>query len=113
MIDEYSKELLRNGIIDAKSSSKESARHYLDRAIYMTTSYEILAEAWFWMGEVLSDPQERRKAYENCLSHDLRHTRAKRSLAILEGKIKTDELIDPNNLPSTPQAARDAEAKRF
>jgi hypothetical protein len=113
MIEEYSKELLRNGIIDAKSGSKESARHYLDRAIYMTASYEILAEAWFWMGEVLDDPTERRKAYENCLAHDLRHTRAKRALAILEGKLKPDELIDPNYLPAAPEGARDADAKRF
>lgn len=113
MIEEYSKELLRNGIIDAKSGSRESARHYLDRAIYMATSYEILSEAWFWMGEVLSDPEERRKAYQNCLAHDLRHTRAKRSLAILEGKLKADELIDPNHLPSSPEGTRDADAKRF
>jgi hypothetical protein len=113
MIEEYSKELLRSGIIDAKSGSRESARHYLDRAIYMTTSHELLAEAWFWMGEVLTDPQERRKAYQNCLAHDLRHTRAKRALAILEGKLKEDDLVDPNHLPATPQGARDAEAKRF
>jgi len=113
MIEDYSKELLRNGIIDAKSGSKDSARRYLDRAIYMTTSYEILSEAWFWMGEVLTDPTERKKAYENCLSHDLRHTRAKRALAILDGKLKEDELIDPNKMPAVEDGTRHADAKRF
>jgi hypothetical protein len=113
MINNYSKELLRSGIVEAKAGHKESARRYLDRAIYMSGAHDELAEAWFWMGEVLSDPIERRKAYENCLAHDLRHTRAKRSLALLDGKLKADELIDPNHLPSTPEGARDADAKRF
>jgi DNA-directed RNA polymerase subunit RPC12/RpoP len=113
MINNYSKELLRSGIVEAKAGHKDSARRYLDRAIYMSGAHDELAEAWFWMGEVLTDPVERRKAYENCLTHDLHHTRAKRSLALLDGKLKADELIDPNHLPSTPEGARDADAKRF
>src|SRR5690349_16274098 len=100
MTNHYSKELLRSGIVEAKSGNHESARRYLDRAIYMSREYDEVAEAWFWMGEVLTDPAERRKAYENCLAHDLRHTRAKRSLALLDGRLKADELIDPNQLPA-------------
>lgn len=113
MTFDYSKELLRNGIIDAKSGSKNSARHYLDRAIYMARSHEMLAEAWFWMSEVVDDHVEKRKALENCLSHDLRHSRARRSLAILDGKLKADDVIDPNQMPATPQGLRDADAQRF
>lgn len=85
---DYAKELLRSGIIDAKTGNKNSARQYLDRAIYMAGSHEMLAEAWFWMSEVVDDAVEKRKALENCLSHDLHHTRARRSLAILDGKLK-------------------------
>ena len=48
-MDNYSKDLLRTGIIEAKTGNKASARRYLDRAIYMTRSYDVLAEAWFWM----------------------------------------------------------------
>ncbi|MBL8098501.1 MAG: hypothetical protein JNK81_04935 [Anaerolineales bacterium] len=113
MTSDYSKELLRNGIIDAKSGNKSSARHYLDRAIYMARSHDAIAEAWFWMSEVAENNEEKRKALENCLSHDLRHTRARRSLAILEGKIKSDEVINPDNLPPAPQGLREADAQRF
>ena len=81
-MEDYSKELLRSGIIEAKTGSHATARRYLDRAIYMTSSHDVLAEAWFWMGEVTADPAEKRKALENCLSHDLRHARARRALAI-------------------------------
>jgi len=109
----YAKELLRSGIIDAKTGSKDSARRYLDRAIYMAGSHDVLAEAWFWMSEVVDDPVEKRKALENCLSHDLNHTRARRSLAILDGKLKEEDVIDPNNLPEAPDGLREAQADRF
>lgn len=110
---EYAKDLLRSGIIDAKTGSKESARRYLDRAIYMAESHDVLAEAWFWMSEVVNDPLEKRKALENCLSHDVYHTRARRSLAIFDGKIKADEIVDPDKLPAAPGGSREAQADRF
>lgn len=113
MNSDYSKELLRTGIIEAKTGDKDVARRYLDRAIYMSGSHDVLAEAWFWMSEVTKEPVERRKALENCLSHDLHHARARRALAILDGKLKPDEVIDPDKLPAAPDGLRSAEADRF
>ena len=112
-MEDYSKELLRSGIIEAKAGNLESARRYLDRAIYMTGSHDVLAEAWFWMGEITTAPVEKRKALENCLSHDLRHARARRSLAILDGKLKADEVINPDKLPAAPEGLRQSNAERF
>jgi hypothetical protein len=109
----YAKELLRTGIIEAKAGHKDTARRYLDRAIYMAGSHDLLAEAWFWMSETLDDAAEKRKALENCLSHDLHHTRARRSLAILDGKLKADELVNPDRLPAAPEGLRSADADRF
>jgi hypothetical protein len=40
-MEDYSKDLLRSGIIEAKSGNQESARRYLDRAIYMSGSSEL------------------------------------------------------------------------
>lgn len=112
-MEDYSRDLLRTGIIEAKAGNQDSARRYLDRAIYMAGSYDVLAEAWFWMSEVIDGPGDKRKALENCLSHDLRHVRARRSLAILDGKLKADEVIDPDQLPPAPEGLRVAEAQRF
>jgi len=113
MQEDYAKELLRSGIIEAKAGSKESARRYLDRAIYMSGSHDVLAEAWFWMGEIATDPVEKRKALENCLAHDMRHSRARRSLAILDGKLKADEVVNPDKLPAVPDGSRKSDADRF
>src|SRR5215208_4630801 len=92
MFSDYGKELLRSGIIDAKAGNREGARRFLDRAVYMSNDHDVLAEAWFWMSEVLDDKREKRKALENCLSHDLGHARARRSLAVLDGKLKAEEI---------------------
>ena len=112
-MEEYSEELLRSGIIEAKTGDHETARRYLDRAIYMTSSHDVLAEAWYWMGEVTTNPVEKRKALENCLSHDLRHARARRALAILDGKLKADEVINPDKMPAVSEGSRQANADRF
>ena len=113
MFSDYSKELLRSGIIEAKTGNREAARRYLDRAVYMSNDYDVLSEAWFWMSQVIDDAAEKRKALENCLAHDLRHARARRALAILDGKLKAGDVIDPDNLPAAPQGLRAADADRF
>ena len=113
MFGDYGRELLRSGIIDAKAGYKESARRYLDRAVYISNDHDVLAEAWFWMSEVLDEASEKRKALENCLAHNLRHAQARRSLAILDGKLKADEVINPDKLPLAPEGLRLANAERF
>ncbi len=113
MFSDYGRELLRSGIIDAKAGNRESARRYLDRAVYMSNDHDILAEAWFWMSEVMDDRVEKHKALENCLAHDLQHARARKSLAILDGKLRADEIINPDKLPPAPDGLRSANAERF
>ena len=113
MSSDYGKELLRLGIIDAKAGHRESARRYLDRAVYMSNDHDVLAEAWYWMSQVVDDAVEKRKALENCLAHDLQHARARRALAVLDGKLKANEIIDPEHLPSAPASLHAANADRF
>lgn len=112
-MEDYGRDLLRTGIIEAKAGNLATARRYLDRAIYMSGSHDVLGEAWFWMAEVTTEPVEKRKALENCLSLDLRHARARRALAILDGKLKSEEVINPDHLPTAPEETRGADVQRF
>jgi len=113
MASDYGKELLRSGIIDAKAGQRESARRYFDRAVYMSNDHDVLAEAWYWMSQVVDEAAEKRKALENCLAHDLQHARARRALAVLDGKLKADEIINPDQLPLAPASLHAANADRF
>ncbi|HKY55271.1 MAG TPA: hypothetical protein VJM08_13230 [Anaerolineales bacterium] len=113
MFSDYGKELLKSGIIEAKAGHKEAARRYLDRSVYSSNDHDVLAEAWFWMSQVVDNLIEKRKALENCLAHDLQHARARKALAILDGKLKAEEIIDPDKLPLAPAGLRAANAERF
>jgi len=113
MFGDYGRELLRSGIIEAKAGHKEAARRYLDRAVYSSNDHDVMAEAWFWMSQVIDEVVEQRKALENCLAHDLRHARARRALAVLDGKLKADEIINPDQFPLPPEGLRAADAQRF
>jgi len=113
MVDDYSADLLKNGIIEAKSGNREDAHRYIDRALYMTNDRAVMAEGWFWMSQLTDDPAEKRKALENCLSNDLGHARARRALAILDGKLKPEEIVDPDALPPAPEHLQQTDAQRF
>jgi len=113
MFGDYGRELLRTGIIEAKAGHREAAQRYLDRAVYSSSDNDVMAEAWYWMSQVVDDAAEKRKAVENCLAHDLQHARARKMLAILDGKLKEDEIINPDHLPQAPEGLRAADADRF
>jgi hypothetical protein len=113
MFGDYGRELLKSGIIEARAGHLDAARRYLDRAVYISHDHDVLAEAWFWMSQVLEDSGEKRKALENCLAHDLQHARARRALAILDSKLHTDEIVDPDHLSLASEGIRRADVERF
>ncbi len=115
MQQDYAESFLRSGIIEAKAGARETARRYLERAIYASDNnkHETMAEAWFWMAEITEDPAAKRRALENALSHDLGHTRARRALALLDGRLRPDEIVNPDALPPAPQGLAKADAQRF
>ncbi len=113
MMEDYGRDLLRQGIIEMKAGNRDTARRYIDRALYLSSDHDVMAEGWYWMSQLADDPAEKRQALENCLSHDLHHTRARRALAILEGKLKPGDIIDPDAPAATATGATLSEAQRF
>jgi hypothetical protein len=109
----FAESLLRSGIIEAKAGQKETARRYLERAINASGDYDVLTEAWYWLSKVVDDRAEKRTALENCLSYDLRHARARRDLAVLDGKLDEKEIINPDALPLPSADPAQASADRF
>jgi Zn finger protein HypA/HybF involved in hydrogenase expression len=110
---DFVESLLRSGIIEAKAGEKGIASRYLERAINISSDHTLLAEAWFWMSVISEDLVEKRSRLENCLSHDMQHARARRSLAVLDGKLKAEDIIDPNTLSAVHQEASQTLADRF
>ena len=110
---DYAESLLRSGIIEAKAGEKITARRYLERAVGTSGDHVVLSEAWYWLSKVIDDPTEKRSALENCISFDMRHARARRELAILDGKLDEKEIINPDALPAQSTDPAQATADRF
>lgn len=110
---DFVESLLRSGIIEAKAGQKATARRYLERAIDLGSDHAVLAEAWYWMSLLAQEPSARRAMLENCLSHDMRHARARRELAVLDGRLKPEEIIDPDRLATLPRQAARAGLERI
>jgi len=110
---DFSESLLRSGIIEAKAGVKETARRYLERAINTSGEHDVLSEAWYWMSQIADDRAEKRAALENCISFDMRHARARRELAVLDGKLDEKEIINPDALPVQSTDPTQANADRF
>jgi len=110
---DYAESLLHNGIVEAKAGEMATARRYLERAINTSGEHAVLSEAWYWLSKITDDPAEKRSALENCLSFDMRHARARRELAILDGKLDAREIINPDALPAVSTDPAQATADRF
>jgi hypothetical protein len=113
MSSDHGRVLLQNGIDEAKAGNKKDALSCLNLVVGLYEDPGVLAEAWYWIGELTDDPSEKRKALKNCLAHDGFHTRARKTLAILDGKLKADEIIDPDRLPHARKGLRPVDAERF
>ena len=94
MSEARARSLLFSAVTAVKSGEKNLARKYLERVFMTGRNHDLLADAWFYLSEISDDPVEKRKALEETLSYQMMHGRARRSLAILDGKIKADEIVD-------------------
>jgi len=113
MVTDRADSLLRYAIIEAKAGNAASARRYIERALVTARDHDILAEAWYWLSRVTEDPVQKRDALEQALSHDMQHALARRELAVLDGRLKPEEIVDPDALPVGPAQAGPAGLDRF
>lgn len=114
-MSESVRQLLVRGVAAAKTGEardKDEARHYLERVL---RSGEALpdqkAAAWLWLSQIEDDPKKKRGCLENVIAWEPANAVARRGLAILDGRLKTENIIDPSQpiepvLPAaTPEAA--------
>jgi DNA-directed RNA polymerase subunit M/transcription elongation factor TFIIS len=100
------RDLLVRGIAAAKSNEKDQARFYLEWALRLDPSTEQIVDANFWLSEISDDPGEKRNYLEEVLVNQPNHYQARRSLAILDGRLHPEDIVDPNQLPQKPIAAQ-------
>ncbi len=112
MSEDRARSLLYSAVTAVKSGENNLARIYLDRVFMNARNHDILADAWFYLSEIEEDKDAKRKALEEALSYRMTHARARRALAILDGKIRAEDVVNADALPK-PSGDEKVDAERF
>lgn len=105
MMDTGLRELMVRGIAAAKAGDKDEARYYLEWALRRDPDDEQEIEIYLWLSDVYEEKAKRRECLEMVLARDVYHPQARRKLAVLEGRLDPDEIVDPDRLEQ-PQETR-------
>ncbi len=99
-MSETTRELLVRGVAAAKTGEardKDEARYYLEWVLRSSdASSDQKASAWMWLSQIEDDPKKKRDCLENVLAWDPANGPARRGLAILDGRLRAEDIIDPN-----------------
>lgn len=112
-MSESVRQLLVRGVAAAKTGQerdKEEARFYLEWVLRSSDAEtQQKATAWLWLSQVESDPVKKRECLENVLAGDPANGPARRGLALLDGRLKPEDLINPDQ-PIAPAQPVDTPA---
>ncbi len=109
-MSEAVRELLVRGIAAAKTGEardKDEARFYLEWVLRSDDAgAEQKSSAWLWLSQIEDDPRKKRDCLENVLAADPSNISARRGLAILDGRLKAEDIVDPDKpiAPVKPDA---------
>lgn len=113
MPSEFDNHLLREAVSYLRAKEYEPARRYLLRALELADDFDTREHANFYMSQLTDDPVEKRKYLDETLAINPHHGEARKMLAILDGKLKADEIVDANHLPAQSTETQNAKADRF
>lgn len=112
-MSDYDDNLLRQGILHFKWGEYDMARRFLERALSAVDDYETYQKANFYLSQIEKDPALKRKYLKEVLAGDPLHPEARRALAILDGRLKPEEIVNPDHLPAAASGNIGAQAERF
>lgn len=116
MIEDPAREILVNGLAAARAKEYDLARHYLEWYLRLEPPWEQRMDALMALVEISTDPTEQRTLLEEALVINPSDPRARRRLAVLQGKLDPAQIVDADRLAAAPTPLPDptaAAAQRF
>ena len=92
------RDLLIRGLAAMRAGDHLEARRYMEWVLRLDPDDQQRIEAWLALAELSSDPVEKRNYLEEVLARDTGEARARRALAILDGKLKVEDIVDPDRV---------------
>ena len=107
------RDLLVRGIAAAKNGDEAEAFYYLERVLLTESNDEERAKAWLWLSGLYNEPAARRKCLVQVLVHQPQNALARRGLAVLDGRLNPDDIIDPNKLEVAEAETQTVDIEQF
>lgn len=95
------RDLLRQGVAAVKAGDVDEALFYLGWVLRTESSAKEQAQAWLWLSQVYEALADKRFCLEQVLTHEPTNAPARRGLAIVDGRLRQEEVINPDNLDQT------------
>lgn len=110
------RELLASGIAAAKAGDADEAYFFLEWVLRASAADADQAKAWLWLSRVYQQPADQRECLEQVLAIAPNDPEARRSMAVLDGRLDPAEMVDPNQVRETAvsgNAPRPAQVEQF
>jgi hypothetical protein len=105
--------LLVQGDAAARAGDVAEARRYLERLLRAEPQPDEFVEACLWLSRLSTGEAEKRHYLEEILAVRPGEPRARRDLALLDGRLQPEDVVDPDRLPPAPIAVQESGARRF
>ncbi|HSM24296.1 MAG TPA: hypothetical protein VK856_05480 [Anaerolineaceae bacterium] len=113
-INHHSRDLLVHGIASAKVGENQRAYKYLERYLEQGPPLKEQVDAMYYLSLVAPNESEQRDWIDKVLAIDPTEGRARRQLAILNGELAVEKIIDPDRLQKQiPQQVNADELERY
>jgi DNA-directed RNA polymerase subunit RPC12/RpoP len=100
-MSESARDLLVRGVAAGKAGEAKEARFFFEWVLRSEPSADQRTEACLWLSDLSEDAAEKRNWLEEVLANQPGEVRAQRKLALLNGGLRQDEVVDPDALPAS------------
>jgi ribosomal protein S27AE len=108
------RDLLVRGVAAAKANDKDEARFFLKWMLRLDVADpDQEAEAWLWLSQISDDPSEKRECLKKVLDIEPNHPLARRGMAILDGRLKPEDILDHRQPVQPAEAPQPAVVRRY
>lgn len=114
MIDEKrARELFTRAVLDLRSGYINNGLRYLERAELCSRDPQLRADCAWWRAQVAETREEKIRWLKEALAWRPVHPEARRELAVLEGRLQPEDIVNPDALPAPPPDVLEVDAERF
>ncbi len=89
---------LAQGVAAAKAGETDEAFFVLEAILRTNSTEKQRATAWFWLSRLYDDAADKRVCLEQALFNEPTNPLARREMAVLDGRLRPDEIIDPEKI---------------